>query len=198
MYISISKIFIGTNQGVYRSFDAGNTFEPANRFNNEILTVFDIKVFSSTYSSVTKNVVLAATSEGLWYSVDDGDNWQKSGENDSSGNLYCEADSMPTYYENVSTSLVTNGHIAQRFLGNGLVDKVFVKLKVNNLSTNAGYNNSLSNNVISAYIYTDSGGTPSVSPAAISTNTYSPSQILDKDYVYFNFKNIYRHKSRCV
>lgn len=187
IYPSISKIFIGTNQGVFRSFDAGNTFEPANRFDNEILTVFDIQSFTSTYASISKNVLIAATNKGLWYSIDDGDNWQKSGENDSTGSLYCEPDSMPTYYENLSTSLVTNGFIAQRFLGNGLVDKVFVKLKVNNLSSNSGYSSSLTNNVISAYIYTDSGGTPSVSPAAISTSTYSPSQIIDKDYVYFNF-----------
>ena len=187
-YPSVSKVFIGTNKGLFRSFDAGNTFEPSNRFNNEILSVFDVKIFSSTYASVTKDVILAATSKGLWYSVDDGDNWQKSGDNDSDGNLYCEANSMPSYYDNLSTSIASNGYVAQRFLGNGLVDKIYVRLKVNDLSSNSGYQSSLTNNVISAYIYTDGGSnTPSISPAAISTTTYAPADIIDKEYVYFNF-----------
>ena len=78
-----SKIFIGTDKGVYRSLDGGISFEKTQRFNKLFPVVFNLEIFESTYLSnstyITKNILVACTNIGIWYSSDDGDNWYQSG-----------------------------------------------------------------------------------------------------------------------
>ena len=71
---TVYKIFVGTNNGAYRSYDDGYIWEQCERITDMNLTVYGL----STYTGVDNAVVLLAlTNDGLYTSIDDGDNWIK-------------------------------------------------------------------------------------------------------------------------
>lgn len=65
----LSKIFVGTDYGVYRSYNDGTTYEKCERINNDNIAVYDL-VFDG-------QCLLAATENGIFYSDDDGDTWHR-------------------------------------------------------------------------------------------------------------------------
>jgi hypothetical protein len=188
-----SKIFIGTDRGVYRSFDEGNSFYPAERFNNKFLVVNDLKIESTTYtdglSTVDINALIACTSNGIWYSIDDGDSWYQSGNQTADGFEPVLFDSHPTNSVRFSDVLTAGNLLAQTFISrssNDIVDKVSVFLDVDNTIVDPFYQNSLTGNIVRAYLYSVSGGLPNTL-VATSTTTYSPSQIVGKEFINFEF-----------
>lgn len=65
----LSKIFVGTDYGVYRSYNDGTTYERCERINNDNIAVYDL-VFDG-------QCLIAATESGIFYSDDDGDTWRR-------------------------------------------------------------------------------------------------------------------------
>ena len=188
-----SKIFIGTDRGVYRSFDEGNNFYPAERFNNKFLVVNDLKIEATTYidglSTVSVNALIASTSDGIWYSIDDGDSWYQSGDQTTDGFAPVLFDSHPTDSVRFSDVLTAGNLLAQTFISrssNDTIDKVSVFLDVDNTIIDTFYQNSLTGNIVRAYLYSVSGGLPNTL-VATSTTTYSPSQIIGKEFINFEF-----------
>ena len=192
-----SKIFIGTDKGVYRSLDGGITFEPTSRFNKDFPVVYDLEIFDSTYLSnssyVSNNVLVACTNIGIWYSIDDGDNWYLSGTSTDDNEYPLLASSNPTNKINLSDSLTTDGYLGQTFRtknSSTVIDKVFTMLEINTeLSSNQYYANSLTNNTIQAFLcYLDGNNKPDLSNiVASSANTKNPDEIVNGDFAYFNF-----------
>lgn len=192
-----SKIFIGTDTGVYRSLDGGISFEPTQRFDKLFPVVYDLSIFESTYLSnssyVSNNVLVASTNLGIWYSVDDGDNWFKSGlPTDDSEYPFLPA-YLPTNRINLAESLTVDGYLAQTFItksSSTTIDKVYAMLELNTeLSSNSKYNNSITNNTIQAFLcQLDGNGKPDLSNIlASSSNTKNPDEIINGDFAYFNF-----------
>jgi hypothetical protein len=192
-----SKIFIGTDKGVYRSLDGGITFEPTQRFDKFFPVVYNLEIFESTYLSnstyVTNNILVACTNIGIWYSSDDGDNWYKTGYATDDNEYPLLIDSNPTNKVVFSESLASDGYLGQTFVTKNtstLIDKVYAMLEVNaELSSNQYYNNSLSNNTVQAFLcQLDINGKPDLSNVlASSSNTKNPDEIVNGDFSYFNF-----------
>jgi hypothetical protein len=65
----LSKIFIGTDYGVYRSYNDGTTYDKCERINNDNIAVYDL-----TFDG---ECLIASTESGIFYSDDDGDTWHK-------------------------------------------------------------------------------------------------------------------------
>ena len=65
----LSKIFVGTDYGVYRSYNDGTTYDRCERINNDNIAVYDL-VFDG-------QCLIAATESGIFYSDDDGDTWYR-------------------------------------------------------------------------------------------------------------------------
>jgi hypothetical protein len=99
----IYKIYVGTNIGVFRSYDDGRTFERCERINFEDTVVNDIKSLSS-------NCILVATNKGLYFSNDEGDNWYKTDETPVVGDACTDIRSSIDAGE-----YFTNGLLAQTF-----------------------------------------------------------------------------------
>ena len=185
-----SKIFIGTDSGVYRSFDEGNNFEACERIEGGPVVVYDLAIFTSTYSSFASDVILACTERGMFYSIDDGDTWYRC------GSLTAEGYDPVLFSFNAKTSvkfsetITTGGYIAQTFLTNSSatrITKAAVYLEKLDLSSNALYDYSCNNNVLSAYLYTiDEFGVPEYLEAT-STTTVNPSEIEYPRFVNFEF-----------
>ena len=192
-----SKIFIGTDKGVYRSLDGGISFEPTQRFNKLFPVVYDLEIFESTYLSsstyISNNILVACTNIGIWYSPDDGDNWYQSGSVTENSEYPLLIDSYPTNKVVFSESLSANGYLGQTFVTkstSSLIDKVYAMLEVNTeLSSNQYYNNSLTYNTIQAFLcQLDINGKPDLSNIlASSSNTKNPDEIVNGDFAYFNF-----------
>ena len=193
-----SKIFIGTNKGVYRSLDGGISFEPTNRFDKQSPTIYDLKSFDSTYTSgasdVTNPVLIACTSLGIWYSVDDGDNWYKSGVETNNSELPVNFSYLPSNNIPISNDITIGNYLAQSFTtknASTVIDKVSVYLKVNtDLSSNSNYTNSYSNNTIEATLCSLNGsGLPNLSSVLATSTTVNinPSDIVDGTFINFNF-----------
>ena len=43
------------------------------------MSIYDLKIVESIVGATTYNVLVATTQDGLWYSIDDGDNWYRTG-----------------------------------------------------------------------------------------------------------------------
>lgn len=185
-----SKIFIGTDSGVYRSFDEGNNFEACERIEGGPVIVYDLAIFSSFYSSITSDVIVACTERGIFYSVDDGDSWYRSGESTVEGYNPVSFKFQPKTSFKFSETLSSGGWLAQTFITNSVstsIKKAAVYLEKLDLSLNALYNYSCNNNVINAYIYTvDEFNKPDYLVATSSTS-YNPVEIEYPSFVNFEF-----------
>ena len=165
-----SKIFIGTNAGVYRSLDGGLSFQSTNSFSRKRLTVFDLKSFESTYlsgiSNVTNEIIVACTNDGIWYSADDGDNWYKCGTETDDSELPVEFSYLPSnniYFSNDDTT----NYLAQTFItknSSTTIDKVSALIEINkNISSNPKYATSLANNTVTAFLCSITSNLPDLS-----------------------------------
>ena len=71
----VSKCFLGTAKGVYRSFDEGTTWSRCERIAGDDLAVYSLSVVGSC--------LLAGTDQGFYVSPDDGDTWVRPGTGNS-------------------------------------------------------------------------------------------------------------------
>lgn len=175
-----SKIYIGTNDGVYRSFDEGNTFERSDYIGTLPTCVYDLQVFSSTFNSITQNVLVACTNNGIWYTLDDGDCWYRTGENTSEGYSPVLFSSKPSndirFILNDSGSV---GYLAQTFTTSSTANTIskvsaFLSIREQDNLSNSSYNNSLANTTLTAYVYSvDTNTKPQTQLAASSPITSS-------------------------
>ena len=176
----LSKIYVGTDKGVYKSLDGGHTFEPSEYMLSEPLAVYDLKIFESTFNSQTKNVLVAATDNGLWYTIDDGDNWYRTGEATSDSLEPVSFSSRPTNnLRFVSSDSGSIGYLAQTFTTSATastITKVSAYITVrdqDNLNPSL-YNNSLSNTTLTAYVYSlDGNNMPDTVLGSSSSKKYS-------------------------
>lgn len=175
-----SKIFIGTNKGVYRSLDEGNSFHKTEFMGSNPSTVYDLKVFSSTFNSLTQNVLLAATNNGLWYTLDDGDNWYRTGENTSTGYSPVLFQSKPqNQIRFVASDSNSTGYLAQTFTTASTANTItkvsaYITIREQDNLSNASYNDSISNSSLIAYVYSvDTNNKPQTQLAASSSITSS-------------------------
>ena len=175
-----SKIFVGTNKGVFRSLDEGNSFHKTEFMGVNPSSVYDLKVFSSTFNSITQNVLLAATNNGLWYTIDDGDNWYRTGENTSEGYSPVLFQSKPvSQIKFVANDANSTGYLAQTFTTSSTANTItkvsaYVTLRDQDSISNASYNDSLLNSTLTAYVYSvDTNSKPQTQLASSSAITSS-------------------------
>lgn len=175
-----SKIYIGTNDGVYRSFDEGNTFQRSDYIGTLPTCVYDLQIFSSTFNSITQNVLVACTSDGIWYTLDDGDCWYRAGENTSEGYspvLFASKPSNDIRF--ISSNSGSVGYLAQTFTTSSTASTIskvsaFLSIRDQDSISNSSYNDSLANTTLTAYVYSvDINTKPQTQLAASSPITYS-------------------------
>ena len=173
-----SKIFIGTNKGVYRSLDEGNSFHKTEFMGSNPSSVYDLKVFSSSFNSLTQNVLLAATNNGIWYTLDDGDNWYRTGENTSEGYSPVLFQSKPiSQIKFVASDSSSTGYLAQTFATASTANTIskvsaYVTIREQDNLSSASYNDSVSNSSLIAYVYSvDTNNKPQTQLAASSSIT---------------------------
>jgi hypothetical protein len=175
-----SKIYIGTNDGVYRSFDEGNTFERSDYIGTLPSCVYDLQVFSSTFNSITQNVLIACTNNGIWYTLDDGDCWYRTGENTSEGYSPVLFSSKPSNdIRFISSDSGSVGYLAQTFTTSSTASTIskvsaFLSIRDQDSLSNSSYNDSLANTTLTAYVYSvDANVRPQTQLAASSPITSS-------------------------
>ena len=175
-----SKIYIGTNDGVYRSFDEGNTFERSDYIGTLPTCVYDLQIFSSTFNSITQNVLVACTNNGIWYTLDDGDCWYRTGENTSEGYspvLFASKPSNDIRF--ITSDSASVGYLAQTFTTSSTASTIskvsaFLSIREQDSISNSSYNDSLSNTTLTAYVYSvDANIRPQTQLAASSPITSS-------------------------
>ena len=175
-----SKIYIGTNDGVYRSFDEGNTFERSDYIGTLPTCVYDLKIFSSTFNSITQNVLIACTNNGIWYTLDDGDCWYRTGENTSEGYspvLFASKPSNDIRF--IASDSGSVGYLAQTFTTSSTASTIskvsaFLSIREQDNIANSTYNDSLANTTLTAYVYSvDTNTKPQTQLAASSPITSS-------------------------
>lgn len=184
-----SKIFIGTSDGVYRSFDEGNNFEKCERIEGGSVVVYDLAIFTSSYSSITSDVIVACTERGIYYSIDDCDTWYRCGELTAQGYNPVSFDFNAKTSVKFSEDLSSGGWLAQTFITNTsgiLVVKAAVYLE-RLIIDSALYDYSIANNTINAYLYTvDEFGLPEFL-VDTSATVINPSSVNYPRFVNFNF-----------
>ena len=175
-----SKIFIGTDNGVYKSLDGGYTFEPTQSMSTIPVSVYDLKIFSSTYNSTTSNVLLAATDNGIWYSIDDGDNWYRTAEQTSSSLTPTTFKSQPTNdLRIVPSDSSTLGYLAQTFVTSSTASTItkvsaYITARDQDRLSSSSYNDSLTNSTVTAYVYSlDNNNYPDTVLASSSAKSYA-------------------------
>ena len=162
-----SKIYIGTDNGVYRSVNEGNNFYKTQNIGSYPVCVYDLKVFESTFNSITQNVLLAFTDNGIWYTIDDGDNWYRTGTNTDDSLSPVTFASIPTLDERfIPSDAGSTGYLAQSFTTSSTastIDKVsaYITIRPQDTLSLSSYNSALSNNTLTAYVYSlDANGYP--------------------------------------
>ena len=184
-----SKIYIGTNNGVFRSLDEGNTFEKCERINGGLTAVYDLKVFTS--SGTGDQVVLAATEFGLWYSIDSGDTWFDPGYETEEVGAVVGFTGRPNNHLDFGEGVTLGGKIGQSFVvgtGQTLLQKAAAHLEVKTyLSSDARYATSFANNTIRGYLYSVNGDGIPLSIIATSSTVYNPVDITPSTFVNFDF-----------
>ncbi len=184
-----SKIYIGTNNGVYRSLDEGNTFEKCERINGGLTAVYDLKVFTSAGSG--DQVLLAATEFGLWYSIDSGDTWYDPGYETEYIGAVVDFTGRPNNHIDFGEGVTLGGKLAQTFqvgTGQTLIQKASALLYLKSfLDYDARYDSSYANNTIRGYLYSvNSSGVP-LSVVDTSPTIYNPSDLTPGSFVNFEF-----------
>lgn len=191
-----SKVFIGTNKGVFRSLNGGLTFEKTERINNLNLKIFSLKIFESTFESnsanITKKVLVACTELGIYYTIDDGDTWFEIGNNTLDNENPVSGLSFPTDAINFSNNLSTGNYLAQTIQldKTSTIDKISFKLKINkNLVDLENYESSLNNNSLEAYLCSlDGNDNPTLNIlSSSSTNGIKLKELLDDELTVFDF-----------
>lgn len=189
-----SKIFIGTNKGVFRSLDGGEYFETTNRFDKKFAAVNNLQYFSSTYQSggnpVTKDVLLASTNLGLWYSVDDGDNWFKCGVQTNDSESPATFDYFPSNKIKFTDTPATARPLGQTFTApstNKTIEKIALKLSINkDLISNQSYTDSLAGNTVEVKIYGVSSNLPDDGGTLLATSSsVNVRDIIENDETVF-------------
>lgn len=153
---TLYKIFVGTNKGVYRSYDEAKTFEKCERIITGDLAINELYSLSST-------CLLAATDQGLWYSNDDGDTWYHTDEDPESGSACTDINRYIDNYESFEGS-----KLGQTFKASTEeITKVSLYLSRRELSSG---DPSLDNSLEVA-IYNTSSGLPTGMPLATTAYT---------------------------
>lgn len=120
-----AKLFIGTDHGVYRSFDQGDNWDRCERMGNS-----DVAVYSLV---VAGDCILAGTDTGFWYTYDDGDNWLRPDVAPPTGGQCINF--APTVTGSISFD---GGYLAQNFIpvgGSNRVKKVSLYLSRKELAS---------------------------------------------------------------
>ena len=171
-----SKIYIGTDNGVYRSVNEGNNFYKTQNIGSNPVCVYDLKIIESTFNSTTQNVLLAFTDNGIWYTIDDGDNWYRTGTDTDDSLSPITFSSIATLDERfIPTDSGTTGYLAQSFTTSSTastIDKVsaYITIRPQDTLSLSSYNSAISNNTLTAYVYSlDVNGLPDTQLAASST-----------------------------
>ena len=183
-----SKIFIGTDNGVFRSINSGHTFYKTQNIGTIPVCVYDLKIFESTFNSQTQNVLTAFTDNGIWYTIDDGDNWYRAGTETVDSLSPVTFASVPTLDERfIPTDAGTTGYLAQSFTTSSTastIDKIsaYITIRPQDTIASSSYNNALVNNTLTAYVYSlDANGlpdtqlasSPAISSAGINTSGFT-------------------------
>jgi len=203
-----SKCFVGTDRGVFRSFTEGNNWEACERIEGGVTAVYDLKIFSSTFSdgigNITREVILAATELGLYYSIDEGDTWYRAGSPTIDG-------WYPVTFGSTIESRTSfgGGWLSQSFKASNGIDqitKVSFYVSLRNLDEDDPRYTASLNNTLTAYIYeVDSNGKPTTqlpysSSGVISgliSSGYLPSGFVNPDVLtassveHPGFKSLY-------
>ena len=174
---TVYKLFIGTEKGVYRSYDGGYSWERCERIAGGDTSVYTLVSAGSG--------ILAGTELGLYYSDDDGDTWYRPSDN---GNGVAEYDST------ISTSVDFNGgYLAQTFVLDNIsneIDKISILISLKDLVDDPSYEASL-NNTLQVAIYTTSSGVPNANIAPVTApDIISASDVLYRGWNYANINVI--------
>lgn len=176
----LSKVFIGTESGVYRSFNEGASFEKCERINNNNTAVY--------FLGTLGDCLVAGTEFGIFYSDDDGDAWYR-------------PDPDPLACINFNRS-VTGGvmfsdqYLAQTFIpveGQTEVSKVSVYVSVeypDDMTEDEG----LEDNYLELSVWTtDGSGLPDapLTPGSPPPGVTLPERIYARDVLGPGFKTIY-------
>lgn len=128
------KMFVGSNKGVYRSYDEGFTWERCERINRNDVSVFDIQTYEAEISSgVFKTCLMAATEKGIVTSMDDGDTWLLPGVNNP----------IATFNHSVSNTVrfergVPDDPLKLSYLTQGFKNSTGSRIDINKISVYVG------------------------------------------------------------
>jgi hypothetical protein len=150
------KDFVGSDKGVWRSFDYGVTWQRCERMGGNDVTVYDLQYLSGC--------ILASTDDGFWASSDDGDTWARPG----------DPSVCATFSSSVSSGIpLASNFLAQTFVpaqSQTVVNKVSAYLSVEmpeGLSDAEAM--AAQSNTVTAHLYScDGSGAPS---ALLATST---------------------------
>lgn len=141
------KIFVGTNEGLFRSFNDGYSFERCEWIGGNNTPVYSIV-------SLGSSCLLVGTNHGLWYSNDDGDTWYMTDQAPPFGG----GSQCVTIRHDIDSLVSFNGDsLAQTFVPlTDTINKVSLYLACSNLAPG---DPSL-DNTLTVEIYNTSGGLP--------------------------------------
>ena len=184
-----SVIFIATDGGMFRSFDEGNTFEPCEKFNGQNIIARDIIIFETTTTATPKPIVSVLSNFGILYSDDYGDNWYKSRFPTRDDNYFMFADHQVNNNINFSDLSSEYGYAAQSFVTDITQTRIIKASAYLGLNTgeSAEYYNSLSNNTITAFLYSVAeNGVPDL---LVDTSPiyYVPNDLIHENFFNFEF-----------
>jgi len=165
----IYKIFIGTNKGVYRSYNDGYDWERCERIAGGDTSVYDLKIVNDT--------IFAATDRGLYASNDEGDTWYRPKDGLSFADFTHEISAAKQF---------DGGYLAQTFKpATGTTDtmKVALYLSLKDIEDEPEYEQSL-NNYLTIAIYNTSSGAPTSAISPVGT----PDTLFASDVEYPGFK----------
>lgn len=194
IYPGKSKIFIGTNKGVYRSLDGGEYFERTNRFNKKFASINNLQYFSSSFvsgaSTITKDVLVASSNLGLWYSIDDGDNWYKCGEATDDSEFPVLFDYYPSNQIAFTNSISSAKPLGQSFVApdSGVtIEKIALKLHINkDLIDEEKYSVSLAGNTVAVKLYGVASNLPDDGGTLLATSSsINISNLIENDETVF-------------
>ncbi len=170
----IYKSFIGTSQGVYRSYNDGASWERCERIGGNNTPVYDLEVVNGG--------LIAGTESGLYYSDNDGDDWQRPTAN---GNSYANYN-----YRVANTASFNGSYLAQSFkTAVGFEDLTKVSLYLSTeLPTDPTELAASLENKLEIAIYSTNGGT--LLPQTALATTPSDDMLVAEDVAYPGFWSV--------